>query len=209
MRSALLTTAAFALTGCYSGVIKGDDGSDLRLFAGTLIVCEQASGELAAFGLATSYESCPHLLAPPPPDTDTGDDSASTSIIDTSGDTASDTAAASDSGPSDTEGGLCGLYNELFDNPAYCTPWRVQANSAGNAHTLNLWVEGFDDRADLTGAQAPQAILAHCPDPNGVLPTTATELQGSIAVTRDNGRKATVKLDTNKGTGKLKLQVCR
>ncbi len=208
MRPLLLTAATAALTGCYSGVLKGEDGSDLRMTAGVLVVCEQASGELAAFGLATSYQSCPHELAPPPPpDTDTGQ-TTTTTVVDTSGDTG-DTGVMPDPGAAAIEGGICGYYSEVFDNSAYCTPWRVQANNAGSAHTLNLWVENFEDRADLTGAKSSKAILAHCPDPNGIVPTTATELQGELEVTRDNGRKATVMLDTNKGTGKLKLQVCR
>ncbi|GEM_PF-2629312 len=204
---ALIPVAALALTGCYSGALKGDDGSKLRLVGGVMVVCETMEGTLAGFGVAASYETCPHDLDPPPPDSDTAPDTADP--VDTSAQDTGTVEAPEDNDGSSEEGGICGFYTEIFDNPAFCQPWRVQANSPANAHTLNVWFDGIEDRGDLTGAVAPEAILAHCPDPNGIEPTTATALEGSIEVTRDNGRKATVKLDTNRGSGKLKFQVCR
>ncbi len=208
-RPLLIAAAAAALTGCYAGSLRGDEGDRLRLMGGVMVVCETSENTLAAFGVAVSYEGCPHSLdtAADTSDTsETGD--TSTTVIDTAADTASSTTTVDD-GDDDTDGGICGFYRETLDTPGFCQPWMVQANSPSNAHTFNVWFEDLPARDDLTGAKAPEAILAHCPDPNGEIPTTATALTGSIEVTRDNGRKATVSMDTNRGTGRLKFQVCR
>lgn len=210
MRTLVLSTAALALGGCYTGALKGDDGSTLRLSGGVLVVCETPDGSLAAFGAAGSYNACPHQLdTAPPTDSDTATGPVDTSDTSDTADTGTTVDPSDETSQTDTSGGICGFYKEVFDNPAYCQPWRVQANSPANAHTFNVWFENVPSRDDLTGIKTPEAILAHCPDPNHELPTTATSLDGAIEVTRDNGRKATVQLDTNMGTGKLKFQVCR
>jgi hypothetical protein len=207
MRKLLLIIATGLLSGCYAGALKGDDGSKLRMIAGVLIVCETVDGPLAAFGLATSLNSCPHQLdTAAPTDTDSGFDTGPTAVD--TGDTGVVETSTDTTNP-DTEGGVCGVFTEILNTPGYCQPWRVQVNDPNSAHTLNLWFEDIPNAHDLTGIKAPEAILAHCPDPNGEIPTTATLLTGSIEVARDNGRKATISMDTNKGKADLKFQVCR
>ncbi len=208
MRILVLSAASLFLGGCYSGSLRGDEGPPLRLGLGWMVVCETPTGSTAAYATSSSLNTCPHQLdTSEPQDTDTGDDTGPT-VIDT-GDTGITLESTEEEGEGESEGGVCDYLSEFFAMKAFCEPWQVQTNDPTSAHTFNVWFEDVPEANNLKGARASEAILAQCPDPNGIEPTTATSLQGDIEVTRDNGRKATIKLDTNKGQGKLKLQVCR
>ncbi len=198
-----LALTSWWLAGCVTGDLTGDDGSRITLVGGVLTVCETHEGSLAAFGLAASWDACPHELdTSNPPDTgDTGDTGGTTTV--------DPDEEQSSSASTDDDGTICGYYNALFSQPGYCEPWLVQANSPANAHTFNVWFEDVPDREDLTGIRAQQAVVAHCPDPNGLEPTRATSLEGEIEVTRDNGRKAKVEVETDLADGKLKFRICR
>ncbi len=180
--------------------------------AGMIVVCDTPENTLAAFALATSYAGCPYELD----SSDTSDTWDTSDTRDTS-DTAApptdtaDTAAAQEedsSGGSD-ERGVCGLLKGLFDDPAYCRPWFVQANFPNRAHTLNIWFEDVPDRYDLRGAKTDEVVVAHCPDPNDGNTATATSLEGHVEIDQDRFNKARVRVDTPLASGALKFRVCR
>ena len=206
----LLVMGLFGLGGCYSGTLVGEDGSSLKLTAGLMVVCETPQQSLAAFAFATSYAACPHE-----DDTgvviDTGEPVDTGPVLDTAdtGDTGMAIEDPDEETDEDRERGLCGLFNELFSEPAFCQPWRVQVNFPARAHTLNTWFEEVPERDDLLGIQTSEAILAHCPDPANGEPAWATELGGSLEVVRDSGRKVRVRTDTDKAGGLLKFKTCR
>ncbi len=203
----VLCLGLFGLGGCYAGNLVGEDGSSLPLTAGLMVVCETPEQQLAAFAFATSYAACPHeddtgLLI------DTGDTGDTGPVSDTA-DTGGSGGDSGEETDEDRERGVCGLFNELFSEPAFCQPWRVQVNFPARAHTLNVWFEDVPERDDLEGIQTSDAILAHCPDPANGEPAWATELEGTLEVVKDRGRKVRVRTDTDKAGGMLKFKTCR